>query len=336
MTGLAAARALVRRGADVTVLEQFQVGHTRGSSHGTSRIFRLAYAEPRYVRLARESLPLWHELEREAGETLLVTSGSLDLGPGLDAFATALDECGVAYELLSAHETQERCPLLVSEGDALFQPQGGVLRADRILRALGRAVDVVEATRVRSVRETEDGVELETERGTVRATAAVVAAGAWAKPLAPLGIDLPLQPTRETVVHLELPPDAVLPTVIDHHLEVDGTLPRRPDAPYALLSPGIGLKVGVHQSGPYADPDEEGAPDAATAAAAIGWARRRFRFSPEPALVETCLYTNAPDSEFLIERRGVVVVASACSGHAFKFAPALGERLADLALEVAV
>ena len=71
MIGLAAGRALVRRGVRVTVLEQFRVGHARGSSHGTSRIFRLAYQEPRYVRLAQESLPLWRELERETGKPLI-------------------------------------------------------------------------------------------------------------------------------------------------------------------------------------------------------------------------------------------------------------------------
>jgi sarcosine oxidase len=100
---------------------------------------------------------------------------------------------------------------------------------------------------------------------------------------------------------------------------------------YALTAgPGV-LKVGVHRSGPAIDPDEPGGPDDAIVRFASEWAARTFPLaSPEPVSVETCLYTNTADARFVLERHGPIVVCSACSGHGFKFAPAVGERVAAL------
>src|SRR5206468_11568027 len=99
--GSAAARALSRAGHDVTLYEQFRVGHDRGSSHGRSRIFRLAYAEPEYVRLAQEALGLWRELEAESGETLLELNGLGEIVQTLEeSTARTLEACGVAWERL--------------------------------------------------------------------------------------------------------------------------------------------------------------------------------------------------------------------------------------------
>src|SRR5215510_6900491 len=97
--GLATARALVRAGREVVVYEQFERGHARGSSHGRSRIFRLAYAEPQWVRLAQEALAGWWELEAETGEKLLELNGLIEIVSDLgDSSAAVLDACGVAWE----------------------------------------------------------------------------------------------------------------------------------------------------------------------------------------------------------------------------------------------
>jgi sarcosine oxidase len=330
--GLAAARALGRAGRRVVVLEQFQNGHARGSSHGTSRIFRLAYEDPEYVDLARAALPLWRELEDEAGEPLLDTTGSLDVGGDLESFSEALSAAGVDAEMLDAAELRRRFPQLrLHEDQGLFHAEGGVLHADRILRALRSSAEIVEGVRVHSVAEQDHGVRLETTNGELRAETAVIAAGAWAKEL----VDAPVAVTRETVVHFRLADGNGLPTLIDHEQPpVPALLSHQ--ATYGLSSPGIGLKTGIHRSGVPADPDEEGSPDPVAVEAVVAWTRERYSLAdPDPFRLETCLYTSTEDERFIIERRGRVVVCSACSGHGFKFAPVIGRRVAELAGEVA-
>ena len=93
------------------------------------------------------------------------------------------------------------------------------------------------------------------------------------------------------------------------------------------------MKAGLHQSGPTVDPDEPGGPDAEIAERTAAWVERRFRVAGPAVRVETCLYTRRANDEFLLERRGRIVVGSPCSGHGFKFAPVIGQRLAALALE---
>lgn len=313
--GLAAARALARAGREPVVLEQFRVGHTHGSSHGATRIFRLAYDEPAWVRLAQEALPLWRELEAESGEKLLDFTGLVDLPLHLDRLVEALDATGTAYEVLSAADVEHRFGL-ATQRKAVFQPDAGVVLADRAVRAFARTLEVREATRVRAL--LSNGVE--TDQGAIEAETVVVAAGAWARGLlAGAGIDLPVVPTRETVAYIRA--GRTVPSVIDY----------RNRETYALTA-GDGLvKVGVHRSGPAVDPDEEGVPDDEIVRFAADWAARTFRLeAAEPVKIETCLYTNTADAGFVLEPHGSVVVCSSCSGHGFKFAPAVGERVAAL------
>src|SRR5918911_731452 len=131
IAGLATAWALARAGREVVVLEQFEVGHARGSSHGHARIFRLVYDDPRFVRLAQRALPLWREVERETGRALLRTTGSLELGPGSEDRRRALEAFGVEFEVVSAAEVCARHPLrLPGDLSCLAQPDGGVLDAE--------------------------------------------------------------------------------------------------------------------------------------------------------------------------------------------------------------
>jgi sarcosine oxidase len=334
--GLATARALAREGRSVAVLEQFELGHSRGSSHGTSRIFRLSYADPAFARKALDTLPLWRDLEAEVGETLLVTTGSLDVGGDLTDYQATLTENGVATEMLDGRRLASRFPgLRLPDDEALFHAAGGFLRADRVVGALRRSAAnhgaaIQSETKVLDLELAEDGVVLESTDGRLEARAVVVAAGAWAKDiLSGLGIDLPVRVSRQTVAHFRLPAGNGLPTVIDR-----GNPPSPELEAYALPSPGIGLKAGVHRWGQETDPDAIGAPDPAAAEAAAEWVRDRYDVaSRKPVQVETCLYTTTEDESFVIERHGRVVVCSACSGHGFKFTPEIGRQAAALALD---
>src|SRR5919197_4215491 len=187
LMGLATGWALKRRGPEPVVYEQFTVGHPRGSSHGRSRIFRLAYAEPEYVRLAQESFGLWRELEAETGETVLELSGLVEVVQTLEeSTAETLEACGVAWERLDREEAERRYPIHVPEGSfAVVQPEAGIARADKALSALARELDVRENTRAHP-----DDVE---------ADAVVVTAGSWVNEL--LEVPLPVKVTRETVCY---------------------------------------------------------------------------------------------------------------------------------------
>ena len=318
--GLATAHALARAGRDVVVCEQFAVGHDRGSSHGASRIVRVSYPDVRWVRLAQESFPLWRGLEADAGRPLLELHGTLDLGDW-EPNQRALAACGEPTEVLDAAEIGRRFPIRVEPGaSGLYQRDGGIVYADHAVAALrDGALDagavIREETRVDTIDEVGDAVVA----GGVRARVAVVAAGAWAPALAAVDAT----PTRETSSYFS--GEEPLPSVIDTTVgAVSG---------YALVAPGVGLKAGLHQSGPTADPDEPGSSDEEIAAATAEWIADRFPGVSGPIRTETCLYTTRTNDEFVLERRGRVVVGSACSGHGFKFAPVVGTRLAALALE---
>jgi sarcosine oxidase len=308
--GLAAAAALARRGQSVDVHEQFELDHTRGSSHGRSRIFRLSYPDPDWVRLAQEALPAWRELERSTGEELLVLDGLLELGETSEA---ALDACGVAWEAIEPDEVAQRFGVRAEER-ALLQPEAGYVRADRARHALltRGGFDVHERSEVRSL-------------GDVDAEVVVVTAGSWAAALLePEGIELPVVATRETVAYFRLEQERI-PALIEYGRGPGHSM-------YALPDPRHGLKAGAHMSGRPVDPGEPFEPDEEVVTAVAAWVAERFPAAdPEPAALDTCLYTSTDDERFILERHGRIVVGSACSGHGFKFAPAIGERLAALA-----
>jgi sarcosine oxidase len=311
--GLATGWALRRRGHDVVVYEQFAVGNSHGSSHGRSRIFRLAYAEPEYVRLAQEAFGLWRELEAETGETVLELNGLVEVVRTLEeSTAQTLEACGVAWEQLDREEAERRYPIHVPEESfVVVQPEAGISRADVALRALAQDLDVRENTRVRL--------------DEVDADAIVVTAGSWVNEL--LDEPLDVRVTRETVCYFR--PDTggrPVPSVVsfkpdDHTHDM-----------YSLADPKYGLKVGAHHAGPEADPNVPGEPEPNLIERITTWARRTYLLAdPDPVAAETCMYTSTPDQTFILERRGRIVIGSPCSGHGFKFAPAIGERLAALA-----
>ncbi|HEX4323718.1 MAG TPA: FAD-dependent oxidoreductase [Gaiellaceae bacterium] len=308
--GCATAWALSERGAEVTVHEQFALDHDRGSSHGRTRIFRIAYPDPFWIRLAQEAYAGWNELD----PSLLGLYGLIELvaDPALTS-ARALDECGVPYRLLDKDEVRERGADLPDGWTALHVADAGVVFSERARHAFleGAGVGVETNRRVASVDELEADV-------------VVVTAGSWVRDLVP---DVPVTVTRETVAYFERegPPQ---PSIVDLNVETGD------HGMYSLYDPVHGLKAGAHHAGAEADPDTEAPPDPAIVERISAWVRERFPdVDPEPVEAQTCLYTTTADEHFVLERRGRVVVGSACSGHGFKFAPAVGRRLAALALE---
>lgn len=331
--GAATAWRLSRTGRSVVLLEQFDVGHDRGSSHGAARVFRFSYDEPEYVRMAMEALPLWRELGEAAGEEILTVLGGFDLGPAqrVEAHARALGDAGARFDVITGKDAIDRYPSIAvpPEASLLHQPDAGVVAADRAVRAMVRVAQAAGTTlrercRVVSLRAAADHVEVAVDGDAYRATVAVVTAGAWARPLlAGAGIDLPVTPSRETV--------AFFPTSHADRFPIFVEWTEHPL--YALPSPGQGLKTGWHHTGRDADPDQRGGVERSVIDAMSAWVRERFPGAmPDPHHAEACLYTNTSDERFIVERHGPIVVGSPCSGHGFKFAPLIGERLARLAL----
>ena len=344
IVGAATARALARTFGTVVLLERFGLGHAHGSSHGTSRIFRLNYPDERYVRMAQAAGEAWVELERERDVELLVRSGSLDLGPVAAETARALSARGVRFETLSADDVSARWPLRLDPGEtAVFQADGGILRADRAHRALLESaadggVEIRENAAVRSLALERRAVRIMLDGDEMSARCVVVVAGSWSPGLlADVELELPVVPTRETVIYLRLDGALPTPSVIDY-ARTPGAgegIPRAGQAAYALASPDVGLKAGLHHSGPVADPDDDARPDERVAKWVAEWAESRFEGLGGVGGMETCLYTNTADEGFVLERHGRVVVGAACSGHGFKFAPVVGRTLAALAREAA-
>ncbi|MBB2942695.1 sarcosine oxidase [Actinoplanes lutulentus] len=327
--GSAAAWQLARRGKDVLLLERFAPGHHQGASHGASRIFRLVYAEPDYIALARRALTLWSELESATGTDLLDLTGGVDHGdPALvEPIAAAMDAAGVPGQWLARDEAAERWPGLRFDGPAFFHPSTGRVHADHAVTALQAAAAsqgavVKHETPVRHiVVRGNDHAEVVTDDGVVHARRVVVAVGAWTSKLLPFPVSLTV--TQEQPAHFTpLSEDVRWPSFIHHGHEV-----------YGMLTPGEGVKVGLHGTGIPVDPDSRDFAAEPSRAAQLADYVRSWVPGVDPATAApiSCTYTTTPTSDFIVDRTGPLVVAAGFSGHGFKFTPAIGELVADLA-----
>lgn len=340
--GAAAAWWLSRQGRQVTVLEQHQPGHDRGSSHGRARIFRLAYRDRKFVALARRAQQLWRVLEEDSGSRLLEVTGGLDHGPAevIAELQAALERSAVPTERLSPAEAGDRWPGMRFDEAVLHQRDAGRLHADGTLQALQSLLpqlgaDVRWGVRALGVREVPAGVEVDTSQGTVGGRVVVLAVGAWVEAMTrslPFADELPsFRVTQEQPGYFRVLDDTSYPSFLHHAPQREGRLGF---GRYGMHSPDRGLKVGLHGAGVEVDPDarpglcEEGVRELADYVAE--WFPGA---GPEPLHVDSCLYTSTPDEEFVLRRWGNVVVCSPCSGHGFKFVPAIGERVAELALQ---
>jgi sarcosine oxidase len=340
VVGAATARSLASRGERVLLVDQHARGHDHGSSHGATRIFRMGYAEPDYVALAQRAWEAWAALESASGRTLLDRTGAVDHGRPevIDAITRTLEQAGVPFERLSSDEAAVRWPGLAFEGHVLAHPTAGRIRSAETIEALLDLAESDGATlrfgvRVTGLDDHGDSVTVHLDDGTAVTTPSVVAAvGSWAPTLvgelmAARGAGLPaIRVTQEQPAHFPSHlPDEAWPSFV-HYPTGGGDV-------YGLLTPGEGVKVGFHGSGPVVDPDDR---DRTPVAAEVERLQAYVaRFVPgvdasAPTLI-SCLYDNSPDDDFVMDRRGPVTVATGFSGHGFKFAPMLGEMLADLA-----
>ncbi len=351
--GCATAYHLAQRGRRVLLLEQFAIGHDRGSSHGHSRIIRLAYDAPDYVRLAQAAFPLWRALEHESGADLLLPTGGLDYAqPGTPSFENTratLIALGVEFEQLDQAALAQRFPQFQMPADivAIYQRDSGILDANRCVATLAaearrHGADLRENEPARQIRAVGAGVEVRTDTATYAADRLVVTAGAWARPLLrQLGLDLPLTVTREQVAFFA-------PRAADHGRDdLDQFAPGRfpifihhaAETPSAYGFPAFGLpgvKVAFHQGGPVVEPEsQERAPDRAIISALHDYLVRWIPGAAGELLFsQTCRYTNTPDEHFIIDTHPAhsqIVIGSPCSGHGFKFGVLIGAILADLA-----
>lgn len=330
LLGLSAAWALTRRGHEVLVIDRAPTGHVAGGSHGSCRIFRLGYEHPAYVSLARLARDTWTELEEASGERLLHPTPQLTFGPQMPQVRHALKAAGCPGDTLTPAEAAERFPGIAVSGPVLYEPESAVIAADRALAALARlSGPTSEPAAVTALTEHGPGVRIGTESGTIDADRAIVCAGPWTAALvAGAGIAVPGVASMEQVAYLERqhPPadDDAMPIFVHYGGEF----------PYGLPVPGSArYKVGMHFGGPPIDPDRQDHTENAELTGKIERAARQFLpgLRPEPAATERCVYDTSPDTDFIIDRVGSIVIGSGTSGHGFKFGPLIGEWLAGLA-----
>jgi sarcosine oxidase len=345
--GSAAAYHLSRRGERVLGLDAYPAGHSNGSSHGESRIIRLAYYEhPDYNPLVARAYDLWAELETEAGERLFYPSGGLMLGRPDDELVAesiaAIRRQEREHEVLDAGGIRRRFPVLRPDDDeiALFDPRMGILFADRCLAALRRlalahGAVLRDETPVRGWTASDGGVEVWTDGERFRAARLIVTAGPWIGKLLP-ELALPIGIERIPVFYWE--PRESPESFALGRLPVFMWERRREGVFYGfphLTLPGV--KAGRHHNEDWCDPDtvDRVVTDADERLVRDFFARHLPALNGEVVERYACLYTTTPDQHFLIDRHPAhanVTYASSCSGHGFKFTPVVGEVLADLAL----
>ncbi|CAA9571484.1 MAG: Monomeric sarcosine oxidase [uncultured Thermomicrobiales bacterium] len=344
--GSATCYELARRGKRVLGIERFDVPHDRGSSHGYTRIIRLAYYEdPSYVALLQRAYELWREIEGRAGEQLLHITGSIDAGPEDGwIFKGALQsarEFDLPHEVLTGAELAGRFPGYRLPGGVvgLYQPQGGFVRPERSIVAFTEAAQAAGAE-IHAREQVLDfgptaggGVRVTTDRGSYEAGTLVLAAGAWIAGLLPFLRGLAV-PERQVLAWLQ---------------------PRRPELfgpdrfPVFNLEVPEGRFYGLpvfdvpgFKFGKYGHRGEEGDPDGLLTEPTRedeellrSFAARYFPDGAGPTMMlRSCMFTNAPDGHFIIDRHPEwpqIFIASPCSGHGFKFVSVIGEVMADLA-----
>ncbi len=335
VVGAAAALAAARTGSRVALLERSSVADALGSSRGSARIFApAAYPDESYLDSALRALARWRELESESGERLLWTTGALIQGEFAERQMSALRAAEVEAEFLSAADAERRFGVRIADrGALLYQPDAGVVRADRaravLLRlARGAGAEVHEGERALSLDQRGESIEVETDRSRWICSSAIVAAGPWSGALlAGAGIEVKLSVSLQSVAYFDLVDSAARPVAL---MEFEG------DEPFACWDPERGLKAALHTRGPSVDPEgAAGEVDQATIDRVADWAGARYPglLAGGPSRVDTCMYTNSPGERFVLERRGRLVVAAACNGQGFQFAPDTGERVARLAVE---
>jgi sarcosine oxidase len=330
LLGLSAAWALTRRGHEVTVLDQAPVGNSRGGSSGACRIFRLGYESASYVSLAMRARDTWADLEEACGEQLLYPTPQITFGPQMHQVRAALEQAGAPGQLLPAAAVAERFPGFAADGEVLYEPESAVTLAERSLEALANLIGFDgEPAQVTALADTGRQVRISTTASEIYAGRAIICAGPWTPKLAATaGITVPGWASMEQVAYLAYAGGEQRAGTMPIFVHYGG------EFAYGLPVPGSDrMKIGIHFSGPPVHPDRQDHTAHPELSARIERAARRFlpTYDPKPVAIERCIYDNSPDTDFIIDRIGNIVIGSATSGHGFKFGPLIGEWLADLA-----
>ena len=341
--GSATAYELASRGASVIGFDRFARGHTLGSSGGRSRIIRLSYYEhPDYVPLLRRAWDRWRALERESGEALLTETGGLYAGPPdgelvSGALASARQHA-LAHELLDVAALRARFPMFtwVDGWEAIFDRQAGWLAPERCIEthlrlAQARGARFHFEAPIEHWEATREGVRVETAAGSYEARRLVLAAGAWIPELVP-ALRPVLAVERSVLFWFEPRADR------DAFARLPVYILEEPDRLYYGFPyiEGQGVKVAGLHFGDLVDPNGvDRAASPRDEARVRTWLQERVPvLDGPPHAAKVCMYTNAADNNFILDLlEPNVVLASACSGHGFKFASVIGEICADLALE---
>lgn len=351
--GAALVHELARRGVSVLGLDMHTPPHEHGSTTGRTRITREAYYEaPLYVPLVQRAQELWSELQELTGTVLYRPTGGLMTGPPdgelVQGALASAQLHGLRHEVLDADGIRRRFPVMQPDDQmvGVYETDAGVLLLDACMRTLltqaqAYGAELRTGTRVTGWRADRDGVTLATSSGDVRARQAVFAAGPWLNALLANEQDARPVQLKLTVERQTTHWFAAAPGVTGLRAEecpitllelADGRLY------YTLPDVGHGVKIGQHHRGATMDPDTVDR----TVSTAEEHAARMALDSWMPGAAHrvldstVCLYTNTPDNHFVIDRHPShenVLLVSACSGHGFKFATALAEVTADLAME---
>ena len=338
--GLPTATELARRGHDVTLIDRYGVGNPLSSSPGPSRLWRLTHPDAVRVRLAQRSVTAWERLSQDSGETVFLRRGLLWRDDeSLPAVVEALSEVGVEHTVVDGPDVDRYFPGLRPDGrGAVWQQDAGPVLAsvalsaqERLFASAGGRLEIGPV--VRHVEPTASGVRVHADTGTRwDADVAVLAAGPGAEPLLTgLGVDLPLRPHLEQVVHFGDPsrPNAYE----DFPCLYDGPVGEAPGV-YAMPTPGWGYKIGMDRPlRDWSEDDHDRTPDADLVAALTDRVQRDLTdIEPHALDAQVCSWTDSPDGRFVIDvLPGGVVVACGDSGEGFKFSALMGLVLADLA-----
>jgi sarcosine oxidase len=343
--GSAALYHLARRGKRVLGLDRFAVPNELGSSHGHTRIIRLAHFEhPSYVPLVRRAYELWRELEAETGEQILHITGAVDAGGEL--FEGSLRSClefDLPHEVLDGASLRRRFPgyRLPADLPVLLQPDGGFLLpelcvSDHMLAASAHGARVLPRERVLAWEETSNSVLVRTNRGAFEAERLVLTAGAWSQEVARLPQPELVRASRQALVWFAPHrPELFAPDRFPvFNLEVDD------EHLYGFPEFGPGVKFGRYdRKAPLvADPDHisRGIADADETSLRPLVERYFPDAAGEALIVRICPFDPSPDEDFIIDLHPEserVVLAAGFSGRGFKFCSVVGEILADLALD---
>lgn len=354
--GSAALYQLSLRGAHVLGIDRFSPPHDQGSSHGDTRITRLAIGEgAHFTPLVQRSHEIWRAIEKETGADLLTQCGeliissrarksSLHVEGFFDNTVEAARKYGIVHELLDAKQIRARFPQFNIRDDetGYFEPEAGFVRPEACIAAqLALAEKNGAALRrnetVQDIRHSHDGVTVITDRGSYRADKVIVAAGAWLPRLVGGPFETLLQVYRQTLHWFEIEGDASRYGP-EHFPVFIWELSDWPQGIYGFpMIDGSGLKIATEYYAQTTSPDDI---VRSVSPEEIALMRDKLALpnikglSAQSTKTAVCLYTVTPDAGFIIDhlpQSDRVIVASCCSGHGFKHSAALGEVLADMA-----